>query len=48
MIDSTKLSGYPYSPTKMCDMYDMQKQPSSVKETQQSKVESHLKDECMA
>jgi len=47
MIDSTKLSGYLYSPTKRCDMVRMQKQPSCKKEVQPSKVESYLKDECM-
>jgi len=44
MIDSIKLSGYPYSPTKMCDMA-YKKQPSCKKEARPSKVESYLKDE---
>jgi len=45
MIDSTKLSSYPYSPTK-CMIWHA-KQPIAVKIAQPSKIESHLKDECM-
>jgi len=44
MIDSTKLSGYPYSPTKRCDM--VCKNSLAVKK-KCSQIESSLKDECM-
>jgi len=48
MIDSTKLSGYPYSPTKMCDI-PCKKQPICKKKRGQVKYvcRSYLKDECM-
>jgi len=45
MIDSTKLSGYPYSSYKLCGIPC--KNSLAVKETQPSKVESYLRDEYM-
>jgi len=46
MSDSTKLSGYPYSPTK-CVIWHAKTAYSCKKEVRPSKVESYLKDECM-
>jgi len=47
MIDSTKLSGYPYSPTKRCDMVCKNSLAVKKKRVQVKYIESYLKDECM-
>jgi len=45
MIDSTKLSGYPYSPTNMCNMACKNNLAVKKKHSQVKYVDSYFKDE---